>query len=193
MSVVANKDYYKVLGVDPEATPEQIKSAYRRLARKFHPDLNPKRGSAEARFKEVQEAYEALSQHYPETEFEQRFEPANIPVAYEFVEERTWLDIDWSWQRKLAVVFWVLCSAGVFLPTSILNEHPLAGLVIVTTPLLLVWLGGRIADSEGMEMDMSIGSILKEIAGETMMFIGWLMFARLVGISLIGPLFLIIS
>lgn len=126
-------------------------------------------------------------------EFEQRFEPANIPVAYEFVEERTWLDIDWSWQRKLAVVFWVLCSAGVFLPTSILNEHPLAGLVIVTIPLLLVWLGGRIADSEGMEMNMSIGSILKEIAGKTMMFIGWLMFARLVGISLIGPLFLIIS
>lgn len=193
MDVVANKDYYKVLGVDPEATPEQIKSAYRRLARKFHPDLNPKRRSAEARFKEVQEAYEALSQHYPETEFEQRFEPANIPVAYEFVEERTWLDIDWSWQRKLAVVLWVLCSAGVFLPTSILNEYPLAGFVIVTIPLLLVWLGDRIADSEGMEMDMSFGSILKEIAGKTMMFIGWLMFARLVGISLIGPLLLSLS
>ena len=116
MSVVANKNYYKVLGVDPEATPEQIKSAYRRLARKFHPDLNPKRRSAEARFKEVQEAYEALSQHYPETQFEQRFEPANIPVAYEFVEERTWLDIDWSWQRKIAVVLWVLCSAGASCP-----------------------------------------------------------------------------
>ena len=193
MNVVANKDYYKVLGVDPEATPEQIKSAYRRLARKFHPDLNPKRRSAEARFKEVQEAYEALSQHYPETEFEQRFEPTNIPVAYEFVEERTWLDIDWSWQRKLAVVFWVLCSAGVFLPTSILNEHPLAGLVIVTIPLLLVWFGGRIADSEGMEMDLAFGSVLKEIAGKTMMVIGWLMFARLVGISLIGPLLVSIS
>lgn len=190
MSVTVNKDYYKVLGVDPEATPEQIKSAYRRLARKFHPDLNPRRGSAGARFREVQEAYEALSQHYPETEFDQRFEPANIPVAYEFEEERTWLDIDWSWQRKLAVVFWVLCSAGVFLPTNVLNEHPLAGLVIVSIPLLLVWLGGRIADSEGMEMDMALGSILKEIAGKTMMFIGWLMFARLVGISLIGPLLL---
>ena len=193
MTVVANKDYYKVLGVDPDATPEQIKSAYRRLARKFHPDLNPKTRSAEARFKEVQEAYEALSQHYPETEFEQRFEPANIPVSYEFLEERSWLDIDWTWQRKLALVFWVLCAAGVFLPTNFLNEKPLAGLVIVTIPLLLVWLGGRIADSERMEMDVSFGSILKEIAGKTMMFIGWLMFARLIGISLIGPLLLSIG
>ena len=193
MDVVANKDYYKVLGIDAEATPEQIKSAYRRLARKFHPDLNPKRRSAEARFKEVQEAYEALSQRYPEAQFEQRFEPASDPVAYEFLEERSWFDIDWGWQRKLAVVFWILCSAGVFLPTSALNEYPLAGLVIVTIPLVLVWLGGRVADSEGMEMDMGFGSILKEIAGKSMMFIGWLMFARLVGMFLIGPLLLSIG
>jgi hypothetical protein len=193
MSIAANKDYYKVLGVDPEATPEQIKSAYRRLARKFHPDLNPKKQSAEARFKEVQEAYEALSQHYPETQVEQRFEPPSVPVAYEFLEERGWLDSDWSWQRKLAVGCWVLCSAGVFLPTSVLHEYRLFGLVIVAIPVLLVWLGGHIADSEAMEMDMGFGSILKEIAGKTMMFIGWLMFVRFLGMFLIGPLLLSIS
>lgn len=193
MSVVPNKDYYKVLGVDPEATPEEIKSAYRLLARKFHPDLNPKRRSAEARFKEVQEAYEALSQHYPETQFEQGFEPVSVPVAYEFLEKRSWFDVDLSWQRKLAVAFWVLCSAGVFLPTNLLNEKPLAGLVIVTIPLLLVWLGGRIADGEGTEMEMGCGSILKEIAGRTIMFLGWLMFARQLGVFLIGPLVLMFS
>lgn len=54
------KDYYKDLGVDREATPDEIKKAYRQLARKFHPDLN-KDKSSEARFKEINEANEVLS------------------------------------------------------------------------------------------------------------------------------------
>lgn len=53
------KDYYRVLGVAPEATPEEIKAAYRKLAREFHPDVNKKAG-AELRFVELGEANEAL-------------------------------------------------------------------------------------------------------------------------------------
>jgi curved DNA-binding protein len=53
------RDYYKILGVERTAAVEQIKTAYRRLARKFHPDVS-KEPNAEARFKEVQEAYEVL-------------------------------------------------------------------------------------------------------------------------------------
>lgn len=53
------KDYYKVLGVARDAKPEQIKKAYRLLARKYHPDIS-KESNAEERFKEVQEAYEVL-------------------------------------------------------------------------------------------------------------------------------------
>jgi curved DNA-binding protein len=53
------RDYYKVLGLERASTPEQIKTAYRRLARKYHPDVS-KEPNAEARFKEVQEAYEVL-------------------------------------------------------------------------------------------------------------------------------------
>jgi DnaJ-class molecular chaperone len=55
------KDYYKVLGVTRGASAEDIKKAYRKLARKYHPDVNPGDKSAEARFKEINEAYEVLS------------------------------------------------------------------------------------------------------------------------------------
>jgi len=55
------KDYYKVLGVDKTATTDQIKKAYRKLARQHHPDVNPNDKSAEQKFKEVNEANEVLS------------------------------------------------------------------------------------------------------------------------------------
>jgi len=55
------KDYYKILGLDKQATQQDIKKAYRKLARKYHPDVNPGDKSAEARFKEINEANEVLS------------------------------------------------------------------------------------------------------------------------------------
>src|SRR5687768_15927532 len=57
----ASKDYYKTLGVTRGASEKDIKSAYRKLARKFHPDVNPGDKNAEDRFKEIGEAYEVLS------------------------------------------------------------------------------------------------------------------------------------
>jgi curved DNA-binding protein len=53
------KDYYATLGVDRNATQDQIKAAYRKLARKYHPDVSKEAG-AEEKFKEVSEAYETL-------------------------------------------------------------------------------------------------------------------------------------
>lgn len=55
------KDYYQVLGISKNASSDEIKQAYRKLARKYHPDLNSEDKSAEARFKEVNEAQEVLS------------------------------------------------------------------------------------------------------------------------------------
>src|SRR5258707_7670761 len=54
-------DYYKVLGVNKNATQEEIKSAYRKLARKLHPDLNPNDKEANKKFQQVNEANEVLS------------------------------------------------------------------------------------------------------------------------------------
>jgi curved DNA-binding protein len=54
-------DYYKILGVDKNATPTEIKSAYRKLARKLHPDLNPNDKDAKRKFQEINEANEVLS------------------------------------------------------------------------------------------------------------------------------------
>src|SRR5262245_61731246 len=55
------RDYYEVLGVARDATPDAIKKAYRALARKHHPDVNPGDKSSEAKFKEVQQAYDILA------------------------------------------------------------------------------------------------------------------------------------
>src|SRR5688572_12428314 len=55
------KDYFAILGVKPTATEKEIRSAYKKLARKFHPDVNPNDKKAEEKFKEVSEAYEVLT------------------------------------------------------------------------------------------------------------------------------------
>ena len=54
------KDYYEILNVSRDASQDEIKSAFRKLAKKYHPDLNPNDKEAERKFKEINEAYEVL-------------------------------------------------------------------------------------------------------------------------------------
>jgi molecular chaperone DnaJ len=61
MPTTANKDYYAILGVKKTATPEEIRKAFRKAARKYHPDVNPGDKRAEERFKEISEANDVLS------------------------------------------------------------------------------------------------------------------------------------
>lgn len=65
------KDYYKILGVDRKAGEDEIKKAYRNLAKKYHPDKNPGNKSAEQKFKEINEAYEVLKDPQKRSRYDQ--------------------------------------------------------------------------------------------------------------------------
>ena len=73
------KDYYQVLGVARGAALADIKKAYRKLARKYHPDLNPGDKAAEARFKEIQEAYAVLSDPKKRSQYDQFGDAGDAP------------------------------------------------------------------------------------------------------------------
>ena len=65
------KDYYRILGVDRTASEKEIKSAYRKAARKYHPDVNPNDKTAEEKFKEISEAHEVLSDKEKRAKYDQ--------------------------------------------------------------------------------------------------------------------------
>ena len=71
MNLSAKRDYYEVLGLQKGASEEEIKKAYRRLAKEYHPDLHPGDKEAEAKFKEVNEAYEILSNSEKKARYDQ--------------------------------------------------------------------------------------------------------------------------
>ncbi|MHB0969732.1 MAG: DnaJ C-terminal domain-containing protein [Thermoanaerobaculia bacterium] len=68
---MTDKTYYDILGVKKDASEDEIKKAYRKLARKYHPDVNPGDKNAEARFKELSEAYAVLSDKEKRTQYDQ--------------------------------------------------------------------------------------------------------------------------
>jgi len=91
------KDYYAVLGLGRTASTDEIKTAYRKLARKYHPDLNPGDKAAEDRFKELQQAYDVLSEPEDRKLYDQYGENwravkqgAGVPPPAPANRRRTW-------------------------------------------------------------------------------------------------------
>ena len=72
------KNYYEILelGAGRNVTPEEIKKAYRRLSKKYHPDVNPGNREAEGRFREISEAYAVLGDEEKRKEYDKRLKPA---------------------------------------------------------------------------------------------------------------------
>ena len=79
---MAKKDYYEILGVSRNAADEDIKKAYRELAKKYHPDLHPGDKAMEAKFKEINEAYEILKDTKKREEYD-RFGSAVFEPGFE--------------------------------------------------------------------------------------------------------------
>ncbi|PQQ66866.1 DnaJ C-terminal domain-containing protein [Acetivibrio saccincola] len=78
------KDYYKILGVDKNATQDEIKKAYRKLAKKYHPDVNKNNKEAERKFKEVNEAYEVLGDEEKRKKYDTFGSHYNFQDGYDF-------------------------------------------------------------------------------------------------------------
>ncbi|MEM4662553.1 MAG: molecular chaperone DnaJ [Candidatus Diapherotrites archaeon] len=76
------KDYYEILGVSRDASDEEIKRAFRQLARKYHPDVNPGNKEAEEKFKEINEAYQVLSDPQKRAQYDQFGESAFRPEDF---------------------------------------------------------------------------------------------------------------
>jgi curved DNA-binding protein len=139
------KDYYKTLGVNKNATDKEIKSAFRKLARKYHPDVNPDDPQAEARIKEINEAYEVLSDP------EKRAKYDELGVDWQHWQRAGGRPGDFDWSR------WTTGPGGQGARVRYSTPEDLEGLFGSDSPFsdffdsIFGGIGGRVRGFGGME------------------------------------------
>lgn len=109
--MAAKRDFYEVLGVSKTASDAEIKKAYRKLAKKYHPDSNPNDAVAAERFKEINEAYDVLSDpekkklydRFGAAAFEAGFDPKAGSRRIWWLWRLPWRF--WQWKRRLPQLF----------------------------------------------------------------------------------------
>ncbi len=147
------KDYYAVLGLEKNATAEQIKKAYRKLAVKYHPDKNPDDKQAEERFKEITEAYAVLSDpekrrqydQFGEAGFHQRFSQEDIFRNFDFGDIFREFGFNGSHDDVFSQLFGGLGGRSKFTGTHY-KPRPVKGqdyLMRITIPFRQAILGGE--------------------------------------------------
>lgn len=92
--MATKRDYYKILGVDRNANEQEIKRAYRRLARQYHPDVNPNNKGAEEKFKEISEAYAVLSDSQKRSQYDQFGHAGMKDIGFDF--DSIWRSADFG-------------------------------------------------------------------------------------------------
>ena len=117
-TAMAIKDYYALLGVSPQASQEEIKRAYRSLAKRYHPDKNPADPASEEKLKEINEAYQILGDEQKRREYDLALQRAR--KHYIFVEDES-MQADSIWQSSRAAtdidlisLLWKLSRSGLY-------------------------------------------------------------------------------
>ncbi len=119
---MAKRDYYDVLGVNKSASPEELKSAYRKLAVKYHPDKNPGDKGAEEKFKEASEAYGILSDKSKKENYDNfTITLVMLPLKMVAVDK---VDLE---VLEVLVVQIFQTYLRIFLATSVVEEEVLEG------------------------------------------------------------------
>src|SRR5215831_5405607 len=111
MATTQQKDYYGALGVKKTASPEEIRKAYRKLARKYHPDVNPNDRKAEERFKEISFAYEVLSDKEKRARYDE-FGTQGLAQGFDPAQAREYMR--WSQGARRSPSYETFTSEGDF-------------------------------------------------------------------------------